>query len=295
MLFVPGGDQKKLAKLPKLAAPAFILDLEDAVAESVKSAARQAVARVIEAKPTSTPLFVRVNTTSTSILERDLTAVVNDGLTGVVLPKVDSAADVERVDSLLCTLESSAGIREPIVMMPTIETVQGVLNAVDIASASPRIQCLIFGAGDFSLDIGVDWPPPGGELSATLIDAKVRLVLASRVAGLQPPHDGAYAKYQDREGLVVEAMQARSLGMFGKHAIHPVQVPSLDAVFAPTLEEVKRAEELLTLFEKHESSGVGNVGDGGLFIDYPVAARAKQVVSLAKEMGVRGSQDDRRS
>lgn len=288
MLFVPGADERKLAKLSELAAPAFILDLEDAVADSAKPMARRSVAKAIESQTATAPLFVRVNTTSTSILEQDLSEVVKVGLTGIVLPKVNSAGDVEHVDSLLRSLEQSAGMAEPVVIMPTIETVQGVLNAQQIASASPRVQCLIFGAGDFSLDVGVDWPPPSGQLSATLIDAKVRLVLASRAAGLQPPHDGAYAMFQDRDGLLAEAVQARSLGMFGKHAIHPGQVSTLNSVFAPTREDVERAKGLLSLFEKNESAGIGNISSDGQFIDYPVAARARQVLKLAAEIGATG-------
>lgn len=283
MLFVPGGDERKLAKIADLRAPAFILDLEDAVADSAKSAARYAVSRVIEARPTPKPLFVRVNSATPDALYADLKGVVQAGLAGVVLPKVSSARDVEIVDWLIGVFERAAGLTQTVMIMPTIETVDGLSHADEIAVASRRIQCLTFGAGDFSLDVGLDWPPPDGQLSPILIQAKSRLVLISRSAGLQPPHDGVYPMFRDEGGLRREAAQSRTLGMFGKHAIHPVQVPVIESAFLPGEQQIRRAQEIVDAFDASESRGVGNIDVGGQFIDYPVAARARQLLLLAAQ------------
>jgi citrate lyase beta subunit len=284
MLFVPGGDERKLAKIGELKAPAFILDLEDAVADSAKSAARSAVAQVISSQPTQTPLFVRVNASTPDALYADLRQTVQVGLTGVVIPKVSSRSTIEIVDWLLGVFERELGITESISIMPTIESVEGLANVDEIAVASPRNQCLIFGAGDFSLDVGLDWPPPNGDLSPVLIQAKSKLVLSSRAAGLQPPHDGVYPMFRDDEGLRRESAQSRSIGMFGKHAVHPGQVLIIESVFMPGEQQLNRAREIVEAFEASESRGVGNIDVGGQFIDYPVAARARQLLLLAEQL-----------
>jgi citrate lyase subunit beta / citryl-CoA lyase len=283
MLFVPGGDKAKVAKLTELAAPAFILDLEDAVADNVKAEARALVSATLRARLTEAPVWVRVNTQSAELLVKDLEAVVCPELSGVVLPKVRNTEDVAAVEDLLSSLEERVGVEVPIALMPTIENVEGLANVEAIAAASPRIQCLAFGAGDFSLDVGLDWPP-AGNTSPLLIAAKCRTVLASRLAGIQPPHDGSYPLFRDLDGLRREAVESRDLGMFGKHAIHPGQVDTIDDVFAPDERQIARARRVLAAFDASETSGVANIDVDGLFVDYPVAARARQLLELADQV-----------
>lgn len=284
MLFVPGGDRAKVSKLSQLDAPAFILDLEDAVAAQVKTAARAIVSTALRERPTRVPLWVRVNSESSGLLRGDLEAVVCRGLAGIVLPKVRHPRDIDVIDDLLSELERRAEIDEPIVLMPTIENVEGLANVEAIAAASRRIQCLIFGAGDFSLDVGLDWPP-AGNTSPLLVAAKCRLVLASRLAGIQPPHDGSYPLFRDLDGLRREAVESRDLGMFGKHAVHPAQIETINAVFAPGERQLERARKLLAAFDSSETSGIANIDVDGLFVDYPVAARARQLIELAGQVG----------
>lgn len=284
MLFVPGGDEAKLAKLDALDAPALIVDLEDAVADSRKTAARGMVADAIARSTTENPVWVRVNTDRPSATVSDLATVVQARLAGVVLPKVESAGDVSRVDWFLSALEAERGLAAGSVrLMPTIESVAGLASVESIAAASPRIQCLIFGAGDFSLDAGLDWPAEGG-VSSLLLHAKEKVVLASRLAGLQPPHDGVYPMFRDHDGLRAEAAQSRALGMFGKHAVHPGQIPVIDAVFTPSAAQIAHAEAVLAAFDASETAGVGNIDVGGQFIDYPVADRARSLLALADSL-----------
>jgi citrate lyase beta subunit len=285
MLFVPGGSPDKIAKLPTLEAPAFILDLEDAVATQAKPDARKLVAATLRDLPTQTPLWVRVNTETPDLLRDDLDAIVAPTLAGIVLPKVRHAQDVADVVRQLEDLEQREGVVAPIPLMPTIENVEGLSNAEEIAAASPRIQCLIFGAGDFSLDVGLDWPPANGT-SQLLIAAKCRLVLASRLAGIQPPHDGSFPLFRDLDGLRAEAVESRELGMFGKHAVHPGQVKTIDDVFAPTESQLAQARKVVDAFDASESSGVANIDVDGLFVDYPVAARSRQLIQLAEQIGM---------
>jgi len=284
MLFVPAGDERKLAKVPLLRAPSLILDLEDAVAVARKPAARANVGRLLRETATSTPLYVRVNADSPDACLADLQEIVAPCLAGVVLPKVGSPRDVHVVDWALTALERRSGLTPgSIRLMPTIESVAGILAAREIAGSSRRIECLIFGAGDFSLDAGLDWPAEGG-VGSLLVEAKHRLVLASRAAGIAPPHDGAYPMFRDLDGLRREAAQARDLGMFGKHAIHPDQVAVIDEVFLPSEAQLAHARTVVDAFEASERGGVGNIDVDGQFIDYPVAHRARALLAMAGQL-----------
>jgi len=287
MLFVPGGDPVKISKLSRLDAPAFILDLEDAVASQVKPEARALVSSVLREHVIHASLWVRVNSQPPDVLHDDLKAIVCRGLGGIVLPKVSNERDIAVVENILSDLEKQAEIEEPIQLMPTIEDVAGLASVDSIAAASPRIRCLAFGAGDFSLDVGLDWPP-AGNTSPLLVGAKCQLVLASRRAGIQPPHDGSYPLFHDLEGLRRECIEARDLGMFGKHAVHPGQLKIINSVFAPDKRQLERARTLVAAFDASEKSGRANIDFDGMFVDYPVAERARQLIDLADQIGSSG-------
>ena len=285
MLFVPGSDERKLAKIGSLDAPAFILDLEDAVAIASKPQARAAVSALLDAPPARL-LYVRVNSVASSLLLDDLIAVAGPNLAGIVLPKVESGEDIKLVDRHLSVLEDERGV-EPgrIEVIATIETAAGVDHAREIAVAAPRVRCLGFGAGDFCLDLGLEWPAPDGRLSETVIAAKVAVVMASRLAGLEPPHDGVFPDFRDIEGLRTEAEQARRLGFYGKHAIHPGQVAVITDVFTPSQREVSRARQIVEAFDRSERAGIAAIQLDGVLIDYPVAERARRLLELAGEAG----------
>ncbi len=279
MLYVPGSDERKLAKIDQLDASAYILDLEDAVAPQVKGTARRLVADALARGSSRAELWVRVNPAAGGLLVDDLEAVVAPGLDGIVLPKTESAADVSAVDALVGALERNRGL-EPgsVALIATIETAVGLGHVDEIAAASPRIACLGFGAGDFSLDLGLDWPPDGG-LGHTLLTAKAELVLASRRNGLGAPHDGVFPDFRALDRLRAEARSARALGFAGKHAIHPDQLEVITEVFGPSAEQIAEAEAVVQAYEAGIRDGRGGVHIDGRFIDAPVAARARRVLA----------------
>lgn len=283
MLYVPGIDQHKLDKILGMPEGSFILDLEDAVAVSQKPQARETVRAFLAAHGSEFDLHVRVNSLDTDHTLDDLGTVVVPGLSGIVLPKVVSAHDIAIADWLIGQQERRNGLEVgSIPIMAIIETAEGVARVDEIAGAAPRLRRLSFGAGDFSLDIGLDWPPLGGRLSATLISAKAALVLASRRHGLLPPHDSVYPDVRDLETLRLEAEEARGLGFSGKHAIHPAQRPVIEATFAPSFRQLKWAQRVVETFEESERNGIAAIQIEGRFIDYPVVARARQVLALAQ-------------
>jgi citrate lyase subunit beta / citryl-CoA lyase len=282
MLYVPGADGGKLAKVGALGADAYILDLEDAVAPSAKAAARSLVAEAVGDRGGEVSVWVRVNPAASGLLEGDLRAVVRPGLAGIVLPKADRPADVVGVDAMLALLEDERGLeRCSVALIPTIESVGGLAAIDAIATAAGRTRCLGLGAGDLSLELGLDWPPPEG-LSPTILAAKVEVVFASRRAGLEPPHDGVFPNFRAPEGLRAEAAQARALGFHGKHAIHPAQVEVIHDVFTPDAGALAAAAAVLDAYDRGLEEGIGGVHIDGRFIDQPVAEHARRVLAAAR-------------
>lgn len=282
MLFVPGSDAGKIAKIPGLPGGALLLDLEDGVAWPRKAEARELVAGALSQHGNSRVLWVRVNSFSSHLLFDDLDAVVGRGLAGINLPKVESAHHLQTVDWVLGALERRRGL-EPgsLRLLATIETALGVQNAPEIARSSPRLDGLCFGAADYSRDVGLDWPPADGVLPLTVQQARVALVQASAAAGLDAPHDGASAEFRDLDRLELEARAACALGFGGKHAIHPAQVSVIEAAFAPTERQLCWAREVVAAVQQHEQQGVGAFALHGVMVDAPVVARARQLLGRA--------------
>lgn len=232
----------------------MLLDLEDAVPPQLKDRARELVARVAAERP----CWVRVNRPLTDECRSDLAALAG-GVSGLRLPKVEAASDVDWVAQ-----------RAPGVPLDcTIESARGLLAAFDIAS-HPACVSLAYGGLDFAADLGI----AGGE-QETLF-ARSFLVVASRAAGKPPPSDGVHVLIDDDEGLGREAEAARRLGFFGKSAIHPRQVPIINEVFTTSAAEVGWAERVLAAFEA--SGGAATKLPDGEFVDKAVAERARQVL-----------------
>lgn len=283
MLFVPGSEKRKLSHIPEAQSDACILDLEDAVAIDAKPRARELAASTLTEMGDEHRLWVRVNGVDSGMLLEDLDTVVIGGLAGIDLPKVHGPRDIQIADWLIGHWEERRGLRAGSVkIMATIESAAGVANVHQIAMASDRLRVLCFGAGDFSLDIGIDWPLPHGGGSPAILAAKVQLVLASRAAGLEPPHDAVFPNYLDAAGLRDEAIVARDIGFLGKHVIHPSQIDVVREVFTPSDVQLERARRIVDAFERAEHDGVAAVAFEGQLVDYPVVQRARMLVQLAQ-------------
>ena len=289
LLFAPANHPRHVEKALTGESDGVILDLEDAVAIAEKPEARHAARRALEGRGSAPGprAFVRVNSLPTPFAYDDLRAVVGPGLDGVIVPKVESAAQVATVDWLLTQLERAAGLPNGTVeIMPIIETAAGLTQMAAIATASPRLRRLNFGAGDFSLDTNMTWTA-GHE---GLLWARVQVVIVSRAAGLEPPLDTVYAQLDDLDGLKREAEQALRLGFQGKACIHPRQVEVVNAVFTPSESEVERARAIVAAFDEAEAQGVASIRIGSQFIDYPVAERARRTLEVAAQIARRSSQ-----
>ena len=256
-LFAPGHNAKLLGRVFEAGADTVMLDLEDAVPPDAKDTARAMVAEALVDRPA----WVRVNAARTEWCEADL-AVVGTLASGIRIPKVESPDDVRWV------VEGAPG--KPIIC--AIESARGVLAAAEIA-AVPGVRHLAMGGVDLQRDLNAG----NGNLQTLYV--RSHLVIVSRAAGLEPPIDSVYPRLDDEAGLREQATFARSLGFFGKSAIHPRQLPVLHEVFTPSEQELDWAREVVAAFEA--AGGAALQLPGGEFVDLPVARRARRLLELA--------------
>lgn len=283
-MFAPGNHPRKVEKVFSLGADAVILDLEDAVAMNEKVAARQAVVAALK-RPRTCRGYVRINASDTPLCYGDLLETVGEGLDGIVLPKVESAAQLLTIDWLLAQLERERSLPAgSIDLMPIIETGKGVAAVREIAGAGSRVRRLSFGAADYTHDMGMNWTLEEGELTP----ARAEIVLASRVGRLEPPIDTVFAHVgKHLDALKRTAQLARDLGFQGKLCIHPEQVEPIHGVFTPTNKEITEARKIVETFEAAEASGSASIQVEGRFIDYPIVEQAKRVLAIAEKVGTK--------
>ena len=275
LLFAPGNHARRVEKALTLPADGVILDLEDAVAISEKVATRPVVVGAF-AVPRAGRLYVRVNALSTEWCYGDLVAVVHAGLDGIILPKTESADELRTADWLIGSLERERGLKPGgIDLIPIIETARGIQALPAICGAGTRARTVAFGAGDFTLDVGMIWSRDESEL----LPYRAACVIACRAAGMEPPMDTVWADLRDTEGFALSAARAASLGFQGKMCIHPDQVAVTNAAFTPDDATVAKARRVIEAFDIAEKQGLASIQLDGQFIDYPIVQRARQVLS----------------
>lgn len=278
LLFVPGHRADMIEKARRYGADALILDLEDGVAPDAKETARQIVAAALDDRwPEGPPILVRVNGTESGLLDEDIGVALRPRVDAVCLPKCHSPEEIQAVDARLQVLEDRWGMpRGRVRLMPMIETARGVLNAPAIARGHPRVAALGFGAEDFTADIGVPRTREGGEIAY----ARAAVSLAAH-AGRVDALDGIYADFHDAEGLRADTAAARALGYTGKMVIHPAQISTVHAAFAPSTGEVAHARRVVSAFEEAQTRGAGIAVVDGAMIDRPVVLRAQRILDIA--------------
>jgi citrate lyase subunit beta/citryl-CoA lyase len=283
MLFAPGNHDRRVQKALSLGADCVILDLEDAVAVAEKEASREQVVAALAA-PRRPAGYVRVNAYDTPFCYGDLLAVVRPGVDGIVLPKVESPAQLQSVDWLVAQLERERALSPGgIDILPIIETGRGLAAVESIAAADTRVRRLSFGAGDFTLDMGMRWTLEESELDY----ARSRVVTASRAAGLESPVDTVFIHLAESEALVRSAERAKTLGFQGKLCIHPAQIDPVNAVFSPADAEVEKARRYVAAFEAAETQGLASIQVDGYFIDYPIVELARRTLAVADAIAAR--------
>lgn len=271
-LFVPGHRQRMIDKAAGLPADVLIYDLEDGVPESGKDAARRQVAVSLGAAIGCPARYVRVHPAGSSELNADLDAVARPGLQGLVLPKVQGPEDVLQLCGRLDRYEASMGMRSGGVrLLATVESAAGLVQAPAIASATPRLVGLMFGAEDFALDLGL-FSNAGRGLVAYARSALVVAAAYGRILAI----DKVFTDVRDPGGLAREAREARDLGLAGKAVIHPDQINAVNEIFSPSEDEVTRACRIVAAFEDRPAGGAASVD--GRMVDRPVLKQARRIL-----------------
>lgn len=280
LMFAPGNHARKVEKCFTLGADAIILDLEDAVAIDEKAATRQVVVDAL-ANERSCQGYVRVNACDTEFCYGDLKAVVTKNVDGIILPKVESAQQLQMIDWLMTNLEREAGLTEGAIdLIPIIETGAGMMAIEQIARAGTRVRRLSFGAGDYTLDMNSSWSRDESEIA----HARGLVLLASRAAGLEPPLDTVWIEIKDDEGFATSCDLGRRMGFQGKLCIYPTQVAVANAAFTPTPAEVEKATRVVAAFEQAEAEGSASIQVDGYFVDYPIVEKARRTLALMQRI-----------
>jgi citrate lyase subunit beta/citryl-CoA lyase len=285
-LFAPGNVARRVEKALTLEADAVIVDLEDSVATSEKAATRKLVAEALS-RPRRGRGYVRANPASTPFCYGDLVETVHKGVDGVVLPKVESAGELHAIDWLLTNLERERGIPEgSIDLMPFIETAAGVQRIERIVQARNlrgykgpwRVKRVAFGAGDYANDVGLSPSLDEPELA----EARARIVMISRAAGLENPIDSPWFHMKELAAFARSLERSRRSGFQGRLCIHPDQIGPVNAAYQPSTEELAQAQRIVAAFKEAEAKGSAAIQLDGQMIDYPIVYRAQALIDSMK-------------
>ncbi len=287
--FVPGGQEKMIAKALTLPADGLILDLEDAVPPPLKPATRPIVRRWLETLDFGgRERWIRMNPIFTEHAVRDLEETITGRPDGYVVPKPRAAEDVRRIATQLERLEEKHGLpfgSTRLILIAT-ETPQGLLNIGEVAAASPRIAAISWGIEDLSAAMGL---PRARDEAGRYLDipryARVMCAVAASAAGVEAI-DTVYTDIPDLEGLRRECRDGMTMGFTGKISIHPSQIEVINQEFTPSKAEALDALALIGAFEEHARKGAGAFAWKGQMMDQPHLTRAKKIAERARRAGV---------
>lgn len=298
-LYIPGDQPHFAINADSYGANILIFDLEDSVALTRKFEARILVRQFLKDASLfkKSALAVRINPFSSEESIMDIAEIVPVRPDAILLPKCESASDVERLDDLLRFNEEKYGLLPgSIRIMPIIESAKGVIAATEIALASRRNSALCFGYEDFSKDIhsrpdilsnnqaeNAQTPSNFSKYIDSLL-AQQMIVLAARAASIEPL-DSSYGDLENIEGLLDSCREARALGFAGKSVIHPSQIPYVKKAFSPSLEEVNRAQATIAAYEEALKYGKAATAIDGHMIDIPVVEKARRIIEETTHEG----------
>jgi citrate lyase subunit beta / citryl-CoA lyase len=280
LIFVPGNSMRFVEKAKTLAADIICFDLEDSVPDNEKDAARRIISETLLARRQeySGIVYVRTNSPESGLIPDDLKAVLQEGIDGIVVPKVNDVSEMLEIKKHIVMLEKERKT-DKIALMPSIETARGVVNAYLIASAEERIKALVFGVFDFLYDMRLDYDEHD-PLGYSYVRAKIPV--DARAAGVHAI-DAIWQKIDDIDGLIRDATMARRLGYSGKSIIHPSQIEPVHKVFRPSKNEVEWAKKVVQALGQAMKKGTGRgaIRLEGKMIDAVHYKQAKAILDAA--------------
>jgi len=281
ILFLPGNNERFLVRAIESAADALILDIEDAVMPDQKPEAREMVKRALQTEDfRGKERVVRVNGITTQWGADDLAAAVEGGADLILVPKADSEEVIKTADRIITEAEKRFGMPEGSTkIMALIETALGMINVERTVFASPRIDALAFGGGDYGLSTRVRVTPD--EIAYIYPESKI--MLAARAAGVMAIGTPYAQNIRDLDAVARQAKRQRDLGLDGKTVIHPTHVDIANAAFTPSAEEIAFAQKVITAYE---ASDRGAISVDGKLIEHLHVSEARWALDVARQAGM---------
>ena len=278
LLFVPGNNSHFLEKAKSLRADIICFDLEDSVPFEEKKSARNLIKNALQNRSEyNSEIYVRINSPISGLIPHDLKEIIQKGVDGIVIPKVDTASDINKIEKTMIVLEKKRKLK-PIEIIASIESTKGVVNSYAIASSSKRVSALVFGVFDLLNDLGVEYTknPEGSIYSRTKIpvDAKA----AGKYA-----IDAIWQDIDDTVGLEHDSIAAKNLGYVGKSIIHPNQIDIVHKVFYPTHSEIEWAKKVINAYDLAKKNKKGATTVDGKMIDEVHYKRATTLLNSVKK------------
>lgn len=279
-LYLPGNTPSLMINAGLHNADGIILDLEDSVAPDKKDEARILVRNALRQLDfNNAERMVRINQGERGL--SDLEYIVPHNVNLIIIPKCENSESIKIVERRITEIKDKHGLRNPVHLMPIIETATGVEMSFEIARSCPSVVAIAIGLEDLTADLGVARTIEGKES----FYARARLVNAAKAAGIQPI-DSVFSDVADMEALRNTVLESKALGFEGMGCIHPRQIPVIRDGFAPAIEELEKAKKIILAYEDAQKRGLGVVSLGSKMIDPPVVIRAQKTVSLAINLGL---------
>jgi citrate lyase subunit beta/citryl-CoA lyase len=278
LIFVPGNNPRFLEKAKKIQADIVCFDLEDSVPDDEKTSARKLIKNALKSRSEySSSIFVRTNSPLSGKIPSDLKEIIQKGIDGIVIPKVNNVTELKKIQKTLSGLEKSKKLK-PIQIIPSIESAEGVVNSYSIASFGKRVTAIVFGIFDLLNDLGVEYTKdsPGGKYS------RYKIPVDAAAAGISAI-DGIWQDLNDLKGLQKDCNFGKSLGYAGKSIIHPDQISMVHKSFYPNKTEISWAEKVCKVYLKSTKKGKGATTVDGKMIDEVHYKQAQALLDIIKK------------
>ena len=278
LIFVPGNNLRFLEKAKKIQADIVCFDLEDSVPDDEKTSARKLIKNALKSRSEySSSIFVRTNSPLSGKIPSDLKEIIQKGIDGIVIPKVNNVTELKKIQKTLSGLEKSKKLK-PIQIIPSIESAEGVVNSYPIASFGKRVTAIVFGIFDLLNDLGVEYAKdsPGGKYS------RYKIPVDAAAAGISAI-DGIWQDLNDLKGLQKDCNFGKSLGYSGKSVIHPDQISMVHKSFYPNKTEISWAEKVCKVYLKSTKKGKGATTVDGKMIDEVHYKQAQALLDIIKK------------
>ena len=277
LIFVPGNNSRFLEKAKSLQADIVCFDLEDSVPDNEKVKARKLIKSALNSRKLyKSSIFVRTNSPSSGKIPSDLKEIVQKGIDGIVIPKVNNVAEMKKIEKILSSLEKTKKLK-PIQIIPSIESAEGVVNTYNIASFGKRVSAVVFGVFDLLNDLGVEYTKDSeGEKYS-----RRKIPVDAHAAGVAV-FDSIWQDLKDSRGLEKDCKLGKSLGYTGKSIIHPDQISVVHKLFHPNKSEIMWAEKVCKIYLESTKKGKGATTVEGKMIDEVHFKQAKALLDLVK-------------